>query len=214
MGVVMARRIGVFGGTFDPIHVGHLVVAENCWFQLQLETVLFVPAGNPSHKRWRAVSASADRVAMVELAIAGNPHFRLSYVDVDRAEPTYSVDTLRLLRDQLGASADLFFIIGGDSLIDLPSWRDPDQLIDLCQIVAVNRPGYPPFDLERLDAQIPGASSRIQEIVIPDLDIAASELRRRVLLGEPIRYLVPDAVEHYIRKHGLYRTADSHAVRQ
>ncbi|HLZ08073.1 MAG TPA: nicotinate-nucleotide adenylyltransferase, partial [Chloroflexota bacterium] len=132
---VIARRIGILGGTFDPIHLGHLVVGENSWFQLGLDHVLFVPAGDPPHKRGRAISPAADRVAMIEAAIRDNPHFRVSRVDVDRAGASYSVDMVRALRAEYGPETSFFFIVGNDSLVDLPSWRDPAILLELCQVV-------------------------------------------------------------------------------
>jgi nicotinate-nucleotide adenylyltransferase len=206
---VRERRVGILGGTFDPIHVGHLVVAEDCWFQLRLDEVLFVPAGAPPHKRGRPVSAAADRVAMVELAIAGNPHFRLSRADVDRPGISYSVDSVRTIQAEVRSEARLYFIIGNDSLADLPSWHEPNLLLDLCQIVAVNRPGYPPFDLGRLESAIPRARERITVLEVPSLDVAASDIRRRVSDGWPITYLVPSAVRDYIAERGLYRTKES-----
>jgi nicotinate-nucleotide adenylyltransferase len=202
---VTARRIGILGGTFDPIHVGHLVVAEDCWYQLGLSEVLFVPAGAPPHKRGRPVSAAADRVAMVALAIADNPHFRLSRVDVDRPGVSYTVDMVRSIQTEVGPEVQLFFIIGGDSLADLPTWRKPNLLLELCQLVAVNRPGYPSFDLGRLEPLIPRARERVLALDVPAVDVAATEIRRRVAEGWPITYLVPGAVRAYIEEQGLYR---------
>jgi nicotinate-nucleotide adenylyltransferase len=199
------RRIGILGGTFDPIHVGHLVVAEDVWYRLDLSEILFVPAREPPHKQHRPVSPVADRLAMVERAIAGNPHFRLSRADVDRPGMSYSVDTVRTIRAEVGPSAEIFFIIGADSLVDLPTWREPNLLLELCQIVAVNRPGYPPLDLARLEPTVPRAGERILCLDVPSLDVAASEIRRRVADGWPITYLVPSAVQSYIAERRLYR---------
>ncbi|HEX5414537.1 MAG TPA: nicotinate-nucleotide adenylyltransferase [Chloroflexota bacterium] len=203
----MTRRIGVLGGTFDPIHLAHLAIAEECRDQLGLAEVLFVPAGDPPHKQSREVAPAVQRVAMVELAIASNPRFRLSRVDVDRPGLSYSVDTLRSLRGELGAEADLYFIVGSDSLVDLPNWRDPCRLIELCTIVAVNRPGYPRPDLRQLDARVPGASRRTRVVDVPDLNLTSSEIRQRVSEGRTIRYLVPDPVRAYIAEQQLYRKA-------
>lgn len=205
MGFVSARKVGILGGTFDPIHYGHLVVAEDTWWQLGLDAVLFVPAGEPPHKRGRPISAAAHRVAMVELAIAGNPHFHLSRVDVDRPGVSYSVETVDLLRRSLGPETTLYFIVGGDALSELPTWREPERLANICQIVAVNRPGYPPVDLHRLEPTIPGASERIRQLVVPSFDISSSELRQRVAIGRPITYLTPDPVVRYIQEHHLYQ---------
>jgi nicotinate-nucleotide adenylyltransferase len=202
---VTPRRVGILGGTFDPIHVGHLAIAEDCWYQLGLSDVLFVPAGAPPHKRERPVSAAADRVAMVALAIADNSHFQLSRVDVDRPGASYTVDTVRTIQAEVGPDAQLFFIIGADSLADLPSWHQPNLLLELCQLVAVNRPGYPAFDLGRLEPAIPRARERVIALDVPAVAIAATEIRRRVAAGWPITYLVPTTVRAYIEERGLYR---------
>lgn len=195
----------MLGGTFDPIHYGHLAIAEDCLAQLSLDEVLFLPAGDPPHKQHRPISPADDRVAMVDLAIADNPSFRLSRIDVDRPGPSYSVDTVWALREQLGSEVRIFFIVGADSLADLPRWREPERLARLCQIVAVNRPGHPWPDPSRLEGVIPDAARRIITLTTPGVDVSASELRRRVAQGKPIRYLVPDVVLAYIRERRLYR---------
>ena len=204
-------KVGVLGGTFDPIHHGHLVAAEEVWTKLQLSCVLFVPAGQPPHKLGRAISPAAHRLAMVELAIAGNPRFLLSRVDVERVGPSYSVDMLAALRGQLGPAAELHFIIGFDSLADLLTWHDPGRLVQLCRIAAVTRPGYHWYDLAGLEAAIPQARQRIDIVEIPQLDISSSDLRWRVAEGRPITYQVPRAVERYIEKQGLYRLSKEEA---
>ena len=200
-----SRRIGILGGTFDPIHHGHLVVGENCFDRLGLNHLLFVPAGDPPHKRGRAISPADARVAMIERAIADNPHFRLSRVDVDRPGTSYSVDMVRTLHLEFGPATDFLFIIGTDSLLDLSSWRDPASLLELCQVVAVNRPGYAPVDLAQLDRIVPNARERIIRLDVPLFDVAASDIRARVAKGRSIRYLVPEAVREYIADNGLYR---------
>lgn len=197
--------MGVLGGTFDPIHHGHLVAAEEVWAKLQLSCVLFVPAGQPPHKLGRVISPAVHRVAMIELGIAGSPHFLLSRVDVERAGPSYSVDMLAALQRQWGPAAELYFIIGFDSLADLLTWHDPARLVQLCHVVAVTRPGYRWYDLAGLEAAIPQARQRIEIVEIPQLDISSSDLRQRVAEGRPITYQVPRAVERYIEKQGLYK---------
>lgn len=197
-------KVGVLGGTFDPIHYGHLVVAEEVWWKLGLSHVLFVPAGQPPHKLGRVVTPAVHRVAMVELAIAGNPHFVLSSVDVERPGPSYSVDMLSELRRQVGADAELYFIIGLDSLAELLTWHDPPRLLDLCRIVAVTRPGYLWYDLASLEAAIPRARERIDILEVPQMGIASSDLRQRMTMGRPITYQVPLAVERYVKKQRLY----------
>jgi nicotinate-nucleotide adenylyltransferase len=198
------RRIGILGGTFDPIHFGHLLIAEECWAQLDLSEVLFVPAGDPPHKRGRSISPATDRLAMVELAISDNAHFRLSRVDVDRPGLSYTVDTVRAIRADVGGEPDLFFIVGQDSLLDLPKWHDPAGLLAACRIVAANRPGYAPIDLARLAPAIPRAPERIILIDVPAFDVAASDIRRRVAAGRPITYLLPSSVQRYILERSLY----------
>jgi nicotinate-nucleotide adenylyltransferase len=198
-------RIGIVGGTFDPIHHGHLVAAEEVRSSLGLDRVLFVPVGTPPHKR-RPITPAADRVAMLAAAIADNPGFVVSRVEVDRPGPSYSVDTLAQLREEYGAATELFFVVGMDALSEMLSWHRPARLMELARIVAVTRPGFPSFDLARLEAAMPGAREAIQFVAVPELRISATDLRRRVATGRPIRYQVPSAVEAYIREHGLYRS--------
>ncbi len=198
------RRIGVLGGTFDPIHIAHLAIAEEARTQLGLDKVVFVPAGLPPHKMDVHVSPAEHRLAMVELAIAGNPHFEVSRVDIDRFGPCYTVDTIALLRKEWGPDVEIYFIMGSDSLADILTWHKPDRLIRLCRIVAVGRPGYR-VDMDELERCLPGASQRILFINSPQLDVSSSEIQRRVRAGESIKYQVPEAVERYIYEHGLYR---------
>ena len=193
------------GGTFDPIHVGHLVAAEEARWALRLDKVLFVPAGEPPHKIPGGSSPAAHRVRMVEMAIASNPHFAVSLVDVNRGGKSYTVDTLKILREQVGAGVDLFFIVGMDSLAELTNWKDPAGVIAQCRLAVVNRPPYPQADLSSMEKELPGISRRVEMVNMPGIDISASELRRRVAAGRPIRYQVPDPVEQYIREKGLYR---------
>ena len=204
---VVAQRIGIFGGTFDPIHNGHLAAAEECRVALALDRVLFLPAGDPPHKRGLPISPVDERVAMIERAIAANDRFQLSRIDVDRAGPSYTVDTLEHLRAHWGVEARFWFIVGADSLADILTWRQPARLIQLARFVAVNRPGAPDPDPSSLEADLPGASERIDVVEMPDLAISASDLRDRVRAGRPIRYQVPDVVHAYIIERGLYRAS-------
>ena len=201
-GLVM--RIGVLGGTFDPIHIGHLVIAEEARGELMLERVVFVPARLSPHKLDHVVSPVEHRQAMVELAIASNPHFAVSRVDIDRFGPSYTVDTVELLRDEWGAGVEIYFIMGSDSLLDILTWHNPQRLIKLCRFAVVSRPGYQ-VNLDELDALLPGAASRVQTLNAPELDISSTDIRRRVREGLSIRYQVPEAVEDYIYQHELYR---------
>jgi nicotinate-nucleotide adenylyltransferase len=196
-------RVGVFGGTFDPIHYGHLLAAEEAHWRLGLAEVLFAPAAQPPHKPGQPISAAEQRVAMVELAIAGNPHFRLSRVDLDRPGPHYTVDTIPLLQSELGPEAELYLIIGLDSLVKLHTWREPARLIRLCRLVVVSRPGQQ-LALGELEATMPGIGERLHLLETPPIGIAAEDLRRRVREGQSIKYQVPQAVEEYIYAYGLY----------
>ena len=198
-------RLGVIGGTFDPPHYGHLALAESALVQLGLARVLFVPAGEPPHKPAWPITAGHHRAAMVEMSIADNPAFALSRVDLDRPGPHYTVDTLTLLQRQQ-PEADLYFLIGGDSLAQFITWRDPAGIVRQAWLAVMERPGYEPH-LEGLEQAVPGLRERLVWLDVPRLDISASDLRRRVRQGLPIRYLVPPPVEAYVRENGLYRAA-------
>lgn len=197
-------RVGVLGGTFDPIHIGHLVSAEEVRVELGLERVVFVPARLPPHKLDHTVSPVEDRLAMVELAIASNPHFAVSRVDIDRFGPSYTVDSIELLRDEWGPGVEIYFIMGSDSLLDILTWHNPRRLIRLCRFAVVSRPGYQ-VDLDELDALLPGMASRVQILNAPELAISSTDIQRRVREGLSIKYQVPEAVEDYIYQHKLYR---------
>jgi nicotinate-nucleotide adenylyltransferase len=196
-------RIGVIGGTFDPIHTGHLIIAEEARTRLGLSRVVFVPAGQPPHKLERAITDPEHRFEMTRLATADNERFCVSRVDLDREGPCYTVDTIGLLQDAWGKDAEICFLIGADSLADLPTWREPERLLRVCRLVAVTRPGHE-VDLRTLERQLPGVSSLVELLDTPTLDISSTEIRRRAHEGLSTRYLVPDAVAQYIVEHGLY----------
>jgi nicotinate-nucleotide adenylyltransferase len=198
--------IGVFGGTFDPPHYGHLVIAEEARARLGLRRVIFLPAGQPPHKPDRVLTPVAHRLAMVLLAIAGNPGFRLSRLDVDRPGPCFTADLLELLQAELGPTADLHFIVGMDSLGDFLTWHEPARVLRAAHLVAATRPGYT-CDLSEMEAAIPGAASRVILLEAPALEISSTELQARVRAGLPIRYQAPEAVARYIHQHGLYAAA-------
>lgn len=200
----MTRRLGVLGGTFDPIHHGHLVAAEEARYQLALDQVLFVPAGSPPHKPAQPITAAHHRVRMIELAIDGNPQTALSRVDVDRPGPCYTVETLELLRRAWGREVTLFFIEGADSLADLTTWYQPHRLLELCELAVVGRPGVD-VDLDELYRHLPQLEARLHWVQMPRLEISSSDLRGRVRAGRPIAYLVPRSVHAYIHEHKLYR---------
>lgn len=198
-------NIGVLGGTFDPIHLGHLIVAEEARTKLGLQEVLFVPAGQPWLKCDRDITPAVDRVEMVRLAIADNPHFKLSTLEVDRPGPSYTLDTLTLLQRQLGRETGLFFILGRDTLAELPLWKEPKRVMQLCQLVVAPRLGA--RDLKHLDTAVPGLRARVIQLGMPVIGISSSEIRRRVATGLPIRYWVPPQVEQYITERRIYQTS-------
>ncbi|HLR44437.1 MAG TPA: nicotinate-nucleotide adenylyltransferase [Brevibacterium sp.] len=193
------RRIGVMGGTFDPIHHGHLVAASEAAATFALDEVVFVPTGRPWQKESALVSAAEDRYLMTVVATASNPRFTVSRVDIDRPGHTYTIDTLRDLRQVYGENADLFFITGADALAQILSWKDSDELFALAHFVGVSRPGH---DLSG-DGLPTGRLSLLQ---IPALAISSTECRQRAAEDLPVWYLVPDGVVQYIAKHNLYRS--------
>lgn len=195
-------RIGVFGGTFDPVHIGHLIIATELRHALRLDRLLFVPTGQPPHKADQAVTADADRLAMLELAIAGDPAFEISTLDLERAGPSYTADLLRLLSDQL-PDASLMFLMGEDSLRDLPNWHQPEAILALAELGIATRPEID-LDLADIYERLPSARGRVQIVPTTLIDISSSDLRRRVQDGRPIRYLVPAAVESYVMSNRLY----------
>ncbi len=199
-----SRRVGILGGSFDPVHYGHLVAAQECLARLGLDQVLFVPAACSPLKPDRPLTAAVHRVAMVELAIAGNPRFCLSRVDLERPGPSYTVDMLAALHRELGPAAELYLIVGMDSLRDLPAWHRPHEIIRQCRLAAVPRPGVQ-CNMDELEARIPGVRTVLDMVPAPEIGISSTEIQSRVRAGLPIRYQVPEAVERYIQEHGLYR---------
>jgi len=199
-------NIGVLGGTFDPIHMGHLIIAEEVRARLGLAEVLLVPAGQPWLKlnNANAISSPEHRVEMVRLAIADEPAFKLSTMEIDRPGPSYTVDTIAELRNQIGADDKLFFILGWDNLNQLPRWHQAARLVRLCRLVPLRRVGVASPDLDSLEAAIPGLAKSLMMLDTPQIEISASEIRARVARGLSIHQLVPEAVERYIIEHGLY----------
>ncbi len=200
-------NIGVLGGTFDPIHNGHLIVAEETKVRLNLAEILFMPAGLPWLRMNTPISAVEHRVQMVRLAIGDKPYCKLSTMEVERAGPSYTVDTIAELRGQLGAGSELFFILGWDCLAELSKWREPERLIKMCYLVAVPRVGCSVPDLKSMEAAIPGLAERVIMLDTPEVDITASAIRDQVAQGLSISHLVPEPVDKYIREQGLYTTA-------
>ena len=212
------RRVGILGGTFDPIHYGHLVIAEQVREALQLDRVLFVPAAMPPHKLDEPVTPAVDRVAMVELAIAGNPAFAVSRVELERDGPSYTADTLAELSDEAargGVARDFYFILSTEALADLRGWYEPERLLALAHLAVVPRPGAPLPDATWLAANLPGGAASTGRVVCIDtlpLAHSASDVRARAAAGHSIRYLVPPAVEAFIRDHRLYLSNNTQRI--
>ena len=198
------ERIGLLGGTFDPIHLGHLIVAEEARTRLSLDRLLFVPSRQPWRKAGREIAHEADRLAMVRLAVEGNPGFEVSLVDLEREGPSYSVDTVCDVRATLSPEAELYFILGYDALMDLPHWHAPAELARITRLVTVIRPGYE-LDWSPLEQAIPEARETVLLLETPEIGISSTEVRQRVAAGRSIRYWVPDLVAEYIQQQGLYR---------
>jgi nicotinate-nucleotide adenylyltransferase len=198
---VTRDRLGLFGGSFDPPHYGHLLAAQEAGWHLKLDRVLFLPARQNPLKRGEPTSPAEDRCAMVNLAIADNPLFELSRLDLDRPPPSYTADLLRTLASP---DRELFFVVGADILPELPRWREPSEILRLARLAVVNRPGSPRPDPAAVEAVLPGSRGRIELVRSPGIGIAARELRHRVRTGQPIHYLTPPAVERYITEHRLY----------
>jgi nicotinate-nucleotide adenylyltransferase len=196
--VAEVRRIGIMGGTFDPIHHGHLVAASEVADRFDLDQVVFVPTGQPWQKGDVAVSPAEDRYLMTVIATASNPRFSTSRVDIDRPGPTYTVDTLRDLKREFGAAAELFFITGADALAKILSWKDTEQIFALARFIGVTRPGF-----KLSAAHLPDDS--VSLVQVPAMAISSTDCRVRVAAGQPVWYLVPDGVVQYIAKRGLYR---------
>ena len=200
----MAReQIGIFGGTFDPPHLGHLILASEAYDQLKLDRLLWILTPDPPHKQDQFISPVEHRLAMVKLAIADNPHFELSRVELDRPGPHYTLDTVERIAEKY-PEADISPIIGGDSLRDLPKWHKPRELLYACHWVGVmRRPGEEP-NLAEMERELPGISSKVHYVDAPLLEIASREIRSRVADGRPYRYYVPEEVYEYIEQHHLY----------
>jgi nicotinate-nucleotide adenylyltransferase len=197
-------RLGILGGTFDPIHVGHLIVAEEVRERLSLQRVVFVPARVSPLKLGHVAAPPECRLRMVELAIQGNPHFGVSRIDLDRQGPSYTVDTLRAIKEACGEGVELLFILGADSLSLLTAWHRPQDILRLARLVAVSRPTYK-LDLNALEQDLPGISMVTDLVTTIEIGISATDIRTRVAQNLSIRYLVPAPVEAYVKEHRLYR---------
>ncbi|MFP4201133.1 MAG: nicotinate-nucleotide adenylyltransferase [Clostridia bacterium] len=204
--------VGVMGGTFDPIHYGHLVAAESAYESFHLSEVIFVPAGDPPHKSDNDVTPAEHRLKMASLATDDNPHFCVSPIEVERAGLSYTIDTMRSFREKYGPSVDLYFITGIDAILQIPEWNNTEGLFEICRFIAATRPGYSLRELNRFRQRLdPRYRERIIALEVPALAISSTDLRRRVAEGKSIRYLVPDLVAEYIHEQGLYRDSEYRA---
>ena len=202
----MAERVGIFGGTFDPPHLGHLILASEANDQLHLNRMLWVLTAMPPHKPGALISPLEDRLAMLKLALEDEAAFQLSTVDIDRPGPHYTSETVKLLAHSYPA-AELVFILGGDSLHDLPGWHNPMELIAACSEIGVMRRPVDAIDLSSLEQKLPGLSSKVKFVDAPLLEISSHEIRERASGGRPFRYFVPPSVHNYILDHHLYQAS-------
>jgi nicotinate-nucleotide adenylyltransferase len=196
-------RLGVLGGTFDPVHLGHLLLAERARDELALDRVLLVPAGDPWRKGDRPITPASHRLAMLRLAIAGTAEYEISTLEIERPGPSYTADTLEALSQQRPGE-ELVLILGEDALADLPNWHRPELIVQRATLAVARRPGCGEADVEALERQLPGIAGRIRWLAMKAIEVSASDVRERVRSGRSVRSLVPAAVESYIREHGLY----------
>lgn len=199
------RRIGIMGGTFDPIHTGHLATAEAVRVEYELERVLFIPAANPPHKQHSHVETSLHRYVMTVMATYSNPHFYVSSIEIERPGLSYAIDTVLELINQYGVNTEFYFIVGSDTVPELPSWKDIDRLLEVCHFIAANRPGsaYTLDDIIKAFGE--QGYNRIHSLPTPELEISSTDIRKKVRQGRSIKYIVPESVENYICKENLYK---------
>jgi nicotinate-nucleotide adenylyltransferase len=197
------QRIGVFGGTFDPIHIGHLVIAEILQFDLELDTVLFLPAGRPPHKPDQVLAADEHRLSMLEIATADSKRFEISSVDLERSGDSYTATTLEILSAAYGDTGELYFLMGQDSLRDFPTWKNPDKIARLARLGVALRP-HVDVAVEAIENAVPDASGRIHLIDVPLIDVSSRIIRHNIRSGRPFRFQVPHGVANYIDENGLY----------
>jgi nicotinate-nucleotide adenylyltransferase len=197
-------KIGVLGGTFDPVHLGHIAMAEEARDTLGLTEVMIVPAGQPISKSADRITPTEQRIEMLRLAVDGRPHLKVSYMEIERAGPSYTVDTIAELKKRYGGKDEIYFILGWDSLTQMADWREPGRIIEMCYLAAVPRPGWQRPSLEALEKTIQGITKKVVFMDKPRLDISATVIREKVARGETIDGLVHGPVAEYIKKHKLY----------
>jgi len=202
------NRIGIMGGTFNPIHLGHLVTAQEALSQFRLDQVVFIPTCDPPHKVDNDIASAEDRYLMTVIATASNDDFFVSRMEIDRKGKSYTIDTVRELRSIYGKEVSLYFITGADAILEILTWKDTEEIISLCSFIAATRPGY---NLARIDdlkeklfANQQEDNGKISVMEVPALAISSTDIRQRIQKKQPIDYLVPEGISHYIMKHGLY----------
>lgn len=201
-----AVRVGIMGGTFDPIHLGHLVTAEAVRSEFKLDKVVFVPSGKPPHKKGIQISDKEYRYLMTFLATAGNPYFEVSRTEIERTGQSYTIDTVKRIKDEMPANGELFFITGADAILEILTWKNVKTLLELCSFVAATRPGYNLTELhEKLSVLSQNYLDKIITLEVPAMAISSTDIRDRVKTGRTIKYLLPDAVEDFIHKNQLYQ---------
>ncbi len=202
-------RVGILGGTFDPVHLGHLLIAEESRLSLALDQVLFIPAGQPWLKAGQPLTAAEHRWRMAQLATESNPHFQVLRTEIDRPGHSYTVDTLTDLPPELGQPAELYFILGGDALASFHRWKEPERILQLANLVVVRRPGYRDGELDAIINEVktryPDYAHRLTALPMPGVDFSATAIRRRAAAGQSFRYHTPEPVEQYILENGIYR---------
>ncbi len=198
-------NIGLMGGTFDPVHIGHLVTAEEAWQQFNLDKVIFLPAGQPPHKKKEDIGVSEHRYMMTVLAVINNPRFYVSRYEIDKKTPSYTIDTVRYFLDFFKHRARIFFITGTDAVLEILTWKNYEELLNLCTFIAASRPGYSLEKLKKTAGQrFPDILEKVHLLENPAMSVSSTFIRERVRAGKTIKYLTVEAVEHYIEKYGLY----------
>ena len=199
-------KYGIMGGTFDPIHIGHLVLAEEVRTELDLDKVIFIPSGNPPHKNSKNISDAVHRYHMTLLATVSNPYFQVSSIELDRVGKTFTIDTIKLLREKYKEHVELYFITGADAILDLPNWRSTNELLKLCKFVAATRPGFNHSKMQENIKQLEEKhGKKIYTILMPALKISSTDIRNRIKDDCSVKYLLSESVEQYINKNKLYR---------
>ncbi|WP_425446598.1 nicotinate-nucleotide adenylyltransferase [Dethiothermospora halolimnae] len=203
------KKFGIMGGTFDPIHIGHLVIAEQVRDRFNLDKVIFIPSGNPPHKSRKKVTEARHRFQMTLLATISNPYFEVSSIEVDREGLTYTVDTIKKLKEEYNNEAEFYFITGADAILDLATWKSTDELLELCKFVAATRPGFKLSKMEKEIADLEKKySKKIYTILVPALKVSSTDIRHRLNENKSVKYLLEEPVESYIIKNKLYNNSN------